>query len=94
MTVRIVAALAPRPRARTNTRDTLGAHSVALTDYSVGETDVDHDDTETIITKRNGAGDGYTSTGKIKRYRALPDSPHQSICNQVSQVTHFTVWGV
>lgn len=51
-------ALAPRPRARAGT-----THSIALTDYTVGETDVDLDDNETVISKRNGGG--YTSTGNI-----------------------------
>ena len=44
-------------RSRANTRDTL--RSVALTDATVAETDVDIDETETVATGRNG----YASTG-------------------------------
>lgn len=57
MTVNFVDALAPRPaaRSRTNTRDAAAAtYSIALTDYTLGETDVD-DDAETVLTKRNGS---------------------------------------
>ena len=45
-------------RGRATSRE--ATHSVALTDFTMGETDVDQDDAETIPTKRNG----YASTGR------------------------------
>ena len=55
--------MTPRPmaRSRSNTRD--AAHSIALTDYTVGETDVDQLDDDDDAVTVNTQKPGYASTG-------------------------------